>query len=123
VFAFFGLKANLALAAAQDATGNAKFARAMSDARSARFWAPWSSDPWELLGEAQLAVGQRAAARASIRDAIGRDDASWELWLDLAVASDGAQRRIAFARATQLDPLGDEITSWKNAAAATGSKG
>jgi hypothetical protein len=122
VFVFVGLKSNTALAAAQSATGAGKYTQAMQDARAARFWAPWSSDPWQLLGEAQLAVGQRAAARDSIRHAIAKDHASWQLWLDLAIATNGAERRAAFARASELNPLGDEVKSWE-AAVAKGSSG
>ena len=112
-FVFVGLKSNMALAAAGNDTGAGKYAQAMHAARVARFWAPWSSEPWQLLGEAQLAVGQRKAAAGSIRHAIAKDGESWELWLDLAIATNGAERRHAFAEATRLNPLGDEIVSWK----------
>jgi hypothetical protein len=120
VFAFISLKANLDLAAAQTATTAAKYDKAIHDAKAARFWAPWSAAPWQLIGEAQLLAGRRAAARASIEKAIAKDDANWETWLDLAVASGGAERRHAFAVATKLNPLSDQIASWK-AIAAKGS--
>jgi O-antigen ligase len=113
VFAFVALRSNVSLAATGHAMADGKYARAVSDARAARSWAPWSATPWQLEGEAQLALGKRAAARASLLRAIAKDDSSWETWLDLAIASDGAQRRHAFAEATRLNPLGDEISSWK----------
>jgi hypothetical protein len=117
VFAFVGLRSNLALASSRDATANANYAKAAREAKAARSWAPWSAEPWQLLGEAQLAAGKRAAARASIAHAIAKDDANWETWLDLAVASDGAARRRAFDAATRLNPFGPEIASWRDATA------
>jgi len=38
-------------------------------------------------------------------------DPATELWLDLRVASSGAERRRAFAEATKLNPLSPEIPS------------
>ena len=111
--AFVGLRGNQAIAASQNAASAGKWSKAAAEARTARSWAPWSSEPWQLLGEAQAASGQRAASLVSFRRALAKDHQSWEIWLDLAVASSGSERRHAFAEATKLNPLSPEIASWK----------
>jgi O-antigen ligase len=82
---------------------------AESAARHARAWAPWSHEPWELLGEAQLAQRHDAAARASLEQAIRRAPEEWRLWFDLAIVSRGPRRTAAITRARELNPLSDEI--------------
>jgi hypothetical protein len=57
------------------------------------------------LGESELSAGDTAAARTAFLDALDRDDDDWELWLDLALASEGADRNRALARAKELNPL------------------
>ena len=86
-------------------------AEAGSDAsalRAARLQ-PWSSRPFRVLGEAQLAGGDVATARKTFLDALDRDDDDWELWIDLALASEGAERERALARAEELNPLAPEL--------------
>jgi O-antigen ligase len=88
--------------------GNRELAVAESGSeRSARRAArlqPWSSEPWRLLGEARLARGEVAGARAAFLEGLERDDGDWELWLDLALASDGAERERALQQARELNP-------------------
>ena len=79
---------------------------AAADARRARSWMPWSYEPWQLLGEAQLAAGAHGGALASLRRASRLDPGQWRVWLDLAVAERGERARSALARATNLNPLG-----------------
>ena len=67
--------------------------RATEDARRARAWAPWSHEPWQLLGEAQVASRQDAAARRSLGEAIQRAPEDWRLWFDLAIVSDAPRAR------------------------------
>ena len=110
-FAFVGLRSNKAIAASQNEASLGRYAKAAADARTARFWAPWSATPLQLLGEAQAAAGDRASARATFHRALAKDPASWELWLDLAAWSSGTERTHAFAAATRLDPLSPEIAS------------
>jgi Flp pilus assembly protein TadD len=69
-------------------------------------WLPWAAEPWHALGEAQLALGDRAAARASFRRGLQKDSLDWTLWLGLALASDGDARRAATERATELNRFG-----------------
>jgi O-antigen ligase len=80
-----------------------------SAARRAARLQPWSSEPWRLLGEAQLTRGQLEAARESFRKGTERDDGDWELWLDLALATDGAERAHAIERARELNPRDPDI--------------
>jgi hypothetical protein len=100
---------NLALQRSQDALDRADSAAAQREARRAGRWAPWSSEPWRLLGEAQLAEGDLGSARASFRRGLAKDERSSELWLDLALASDGAERRRALDRAKTLNPRAPEV--------------
>ncbi len=113
---FVGLRGNRAMAASDSAASVNNIAKAEAEARTAHTWAPWSATPWQLLGQAQAAAGERAAARRSFRQALAKDSTDWEIWLDLAVVTNGAERRRAFATATRLNPLSQEIASWKTPA-------
>ena len=83
--------------------------RAAESARRAQSWAPWSHEPWQLLGEAQLAERKDAAARRSLEEAIRRAPEEWRLWFDLAIVTRGPQARVSVTRARDLNPLGDEV--------------
>jgi O-antigen ligase len=78
-------------------------------ARRAARLQPWSAQPLRVLGEGQLAAGEVDQARATFLDALERDDGDWELWLDLALASEGAERARALARAAELNPRAPEV--------------
>jgi hypothetical protein len=106
-----GAIGNAALAAGKDAAENGDPKGAEDHARTAMRWMPWSSEPWQVAGEAQFARGELADARATLRTAIGKDPDDWELWLDLSLASKGPARRAAAARAVRLNPLGPELAS------------
>ena len=108
-FAFASVMANVPLNSAQGAADSANWAASASAARKASGWAPWSSQPWRLLGEAQLAQGQIAAARKSFRTAVAKDPGDWELWLDLGIAGAGAEQRRALATAIRLNPRDPSI--------------
>jgi O-Antigen ligase len=109
-----GVAVVLAVLALLAYAGNRELAVAESGepsaARHAARLQPWSSEPWRLLGEAQLARGQVEAARESFRKGIERDDGDWELWLDLALATDGPERAHAIERARALNPRDPDIT-------------
>jgi hypothetical protein len=104
LLAFTGYVGASALAVASDAATEGRYEEAGAQARRATRWTPWASDPWEAMGEAQLALGDRTAARASFRKAIAKDPKDWELWFGLARASDGAARDAALERAHELNP-------------------
>jgi Flp pilus assembly protein TadD len=100
---------NRALAESAMALEHGDTRRAAESARRARAWSPWSHEPWQLLGEAQLAAGDDADARRSLGRAIRRAPEEWRLWFDLAIVSDAPRARVAITRARELNPLGDEV--------------
>ncbi len=104
-FALVGLLANSAVSAAEDAARDGRWREAERQALRAAEWAPWSAEAWRLAGEAQLAQARPQDARGSFREGIERDELDWHLWLDLALASDGAARQRAKAEALRLNPL------------------
>jgi Flp pilus assembly protein TadD len=105
LFALVGQLGNNAASGSARAAGKGDFRAAVRLARQARRWAPWSYEPWQLLGEAQLGLGDAKAARRSLREALERDRAEWRVWYDLALASRGAERKRALAQASRLDPF------------------
>jgi O-antigen ligase len=82
--------------------------RALAQAQRAIDWAPWSDEPWQLRGEAELLVEDDAAARKSLKRALELNPESWSTWLDLAVASSGTGRTQALAQVKRLNPLSQE---------------
>ncbi len=100
---------NSALAHSFSATGKRELTDALRDADRARQLMPWSGRPWIARGEAELARGDTAAAAASFRRSIEKDENDWRAWLDLAIATRGATRREALARARSLYPRSSEI--------------
>ena len=119
--AFVGLVGNMALAQSAEAARAGDWDEAAAKARRAADWAPWSPEPWQRLGQAQLAEGDLDAARASFRTALGKDERDWNLWFDLARASAGAAQRDALARATALNPLSPEIAQFREELAGLGT--
>ena len=104
-FAFVELIGNSALSASADALAGSDWSKAEAEARKAARWAPWSSDPWQLLGQIELAQGDEVAARAAFQKAIDRDPNNWELWLALASSSDGRAQARALAEVARLNPF------------------
>jgi len=104
MFALVGLLGNSARAASRSDLSAGKLASAATQAKRAAFWAPWSPDPWDSLGQAQLAAGVPAAARASFREGLSVDRSDWQLWYDLARATTGAAHRQAVAKSLALYP-------------------
>jgi tetratricopeptide (TPR) repeat protein len=105
-FTFVAFVGNSALAVASDAASEFEYERAVTHARRASRWTPWASDPWETMGEAQLALGEKTVARSSFLEAIEKDPDDWSLWFGLFRASDGAVRQAAEERVRQLNPRG-----------------
>jgi hypothetical protein len=103
--ALVGLLGNAAAGTADRAARNGDWSSSKRHARQVIRWAPWSSVGWRQLGEAQLVLGELPAARRSLRRAITRDPRNWVLWLDLASAEQGADRRAALRTAQRLNPL------------------
>ena len=109
VLAFVTLNANRSLGQASAALDRGDTAAAARDARRAARWTPWSSEALERRADAALQDGSLAKARALYRKAIAKDDGNWELWLGLALASNGAEHRAAVDRAAALNPLSPEV--------------
>jgi len=87
------------LTAAQSAAQSGDFPQAIDDATAARRWLPYSPDPWAVLGDV-------THEPAYYRRAVALDPADWSLWQRLAAVSSGKLRRLAEAKAAQLNPLG-----------------
>ena len=110
---FVALVGNNAIAHSDTAADDGNWSKAESEARKAKRWAPWSSEPWQRLGEAHLGQDRFAAAEQDFREAIDREPRDFELWLDLARATDGAERAAALRRASELNPLSPEIEEFR----------
>jgi hypothetical protein len=104
-FAFVSMTGNRALGQADRAADRADPAAAAKYARRAARWAPWSSEPVRLEADAALESGAVAEARRLYAKAIAKDPQNWELWLGLALASDGQGRQTALAHAAELNSL------------------
>jgi O-antigen ligase len=104
--AFVGLVGNLALSASSHAAADRNWPKAAAEARRASDWAPWSSEALSKLADAQLAVGDDRAAAVTLRHAIAKDPANWQLWFDLYDAAGGNEAKLAFRRTYQLNPRG-----------------
>lgn len=102
---------NKAVAASERAGARRDELAALRQARRARSWLPWSAEPWKLIGQAQLARGETAAARTSFREATRREPADWSSWLDLAETASGSTRRKALAEAARRNPLANIVPS------------
>jgi hypothetical protein len=114
-FAFVGFIANSAIHVSSEALLNERWSESESEARKATAWAPWSSEPWQILGEAQLGQGDRTSARASFLEAIRKDPRNFTLWVDLALVTEGAERERALDRAASLNPLDPGIADLRRA--------
>lgn len=102
--ALLGLAGNFTLSASGKSLRSGNFRHAASLAERAELLAPWSSAPWERLGNAQLGLRQRGQALASFQTAVKNNPGDWHLWIDVARASTGYTRRFALAKAQQLNP-------------------
>jgi Flp pilus assembly protein TadD len=110
-FAIVAEVGNSALARSVSAANRGQPALAERLARRAHRWAPWSAQPWQRLGEAQLAAGDLGGARRSFDHGVKLDRTDWSLWYDLAEASTGPARAAALAQASRLNPLSPEIAA------------
>lgn len=106
--AFVAHVGNRATAASLAAIERGEPDRALAQARRAIDWAPWSDEPWRLRGEAELLLEDDVAARKSLVRALNLNAESWSTWLDLAVASHGAERALALTQVKRLNPLSPE---------------
>lgn len=103
-FACVGLLGNAAISRSEAAREEGRNADAASAARRARSLMPWSPQPWEALGRAQLTAGLPVDARRSFRKAISMDRGDWRLWYELAGATTGLAQRRALQKTVALYP-------------------
>jgi O-antigen ligase len=95
---------NRALADAVEALDAGEPERALSQARRAAAWAPWSEEPWIVRADAELDLGLESDARRSLAKALHRNGESSRVWFLLAETG----RPGALDRARELDPLAEE---------------
>jgi hypothetical protein len=119
-FVVVTLLGNSALSASSDALNAGNVKSAETEARRAGDFLPWSSAPWQRLGEAQARAGDQAAAQASFRQALRDDSSDWTLWFDLAQVSKGAEQRDALAAALRLDPRSPEVAAYEQSQRSSG---
>lgn len=100
---------NQAATSASDALDAEHLRAAAADAKRARWWQPWSPEPWRLLGETELQSGQVGDAKTSFLRGLGKDRRDWELWLDLALVTRGQERQAALEHVAALNPLSPEL--------------
>ena len=100
---------NSATAEAHEALDRGDAETALAQADRARRFRPYAAEPWQLLGEAELAAGRLERARTHLRRATREDPGSWSAWLALAGASGGPEQQRALRRARALNPLAQEI--------------
>jgi hypothetical protein len=106
---------NAAAASSASAADRLELRKARADAHRAIRWQPWSAEAWRLLAQAQLTAGNVETARVSLRRALRKDPDNWELWYDLAAASQGPLRRAALEQAAHLNPMAAEIAALREA--------
>jgi len=109
VLSFVTLTGNRYLGESSAAFNRYDTAAAIRDARNAQRWAPWSTDALQGEADAVVVDGSSADARRLYREAIAKDSGNWELWIGLALASEGRARERAVARASSLNPLETQI--------------
>ncbi|HET9287469.1 MAG TPA: O-antigen ligase family protein [Gaiella sp.] len=107
---------NGATAEAHEALDRGDASTAVRQADRARRFVPWAAEPWQLLGEAELAAGRVEPGRRHLRRATREDPRSWSAWLSLAAASRGVERERALERASGLNPLAPELETLASAA-------
>jgi hypothetical protein len=98
------LVGSISLHRAEGSLQSRDWTQAESSARAASRWQPWSAEPYDLLGQAQLARGQTRAAASSFRHALRLDDRRWQTWYELGRISTGAERRVALEHILALNP-------------------
>ncbi|HVS84912.1 MAG TPA: O-antigen ligase family protein [Gaiellaceae bacterium] len=107
----YGIAEQLTLARIGNAGSDV--AKAESAARTASDLAPWSTDPWQKLGETATDDSQFAVARTALHRAVAKDPHNWQLWFDLARASSGLPLIDALRKAEALNPHSPEIEAFR----------
>jgi hypothetical protein len=112
---------NTALARAETARDEGRYATSIADANRARRWMPWSARPKLVAGESYLLAGARPQARRLLRRALDQDDGDWETWLALSRVTSGRESRRALERAGALNRPDPSISALEQKVAAKAS--
>jgi len=95
--------------------------RSWSSAQHAADVQPWSTGPWQRLGEYDLDRGRFAEARRALDKALVKDRGDWQLWYDLSRASYGTARAQALDHAQELNPRSPEVAQFRAVLGSFGS--
>ena len=113
VVAAAGFAGNWELDRSQSAANHGDYAEAVSTAKTAARWQPWSFRPWMALAAAERRQGETALARQAYRTAADRDPARWEPWFALAqTGPSAAANRLMFKQAIDRNPLSNQIAHY-----------
>ena len=102
-----GLMANREISDAQDALAASQWSSALSKAKAAERYAPWSEEPHLIAGSAQQGSGDPAAAAAEFRQAIAKSPRDWDAWDSLSATTTGQEQLNADRMVLLLNPLVD----------------
>jgi O-antigen ligase len=109
VFAVVSLVGNQALFAGRADLARRDWSEARHDADRARVLISWSAEPDLVLGDAEAGLGNRDGAASAYRDATAKDPRNWVAWLRLAQVAHGTERRLAYAKVHELNPLEHDL--------------
>lgn len=97
----------------RSAVSRGDWSAAERHAERASSFAPWSTEPGQVLGDGLIAASRFSEARRALRGAVAKDSGDWALWLSLARASDGSERAAALDRAEELNPRSIEVANFR----------
>ncbi len=100
-----GLLANRAVSDAESALNLSQWQTALTDAKTAERYAPWSEQPHLIAGSAQQGLGNHTAAAAEFRRAIAKSPRDWDAWNSLAATTTGQEHLAAVRMLHLLNPL------------------
>jgi hypothetical protein len=105
VLVAWGLAASTTFSSAVSAAEAGRWQTSRELALRSAWWAPWSAEPWFLVGETDLALHDPHAARSAFARAAARDGRDWRTWYEVARTSTGAERARAVSLIAEENPL------------------
>ncbi|HET7647445.1 MAG TPA: O-antigen ligase family protein [Gaiellaceae bacterium] len=119
----WGIASQTLLSRIAPAAQRGDLAAAARDARRAADLEPWSTQPWQTLGEAQLAARRPKEALVSFRRGLAQDPDDWTLWLDVARSSQWPLLPKAVREVERLNPHSPELARFRQALASLSELG